>query len=219
MRYPPARAWRGFLAMQQDRPHLRGVDGLVFARQLGTGRTAELRGGADLTRWALFATWRDAGALEHFLATSPVAARWREHGEEHCTLELAPLRWHGLWDARDPLAGAQPAGEAGRVAVLTRATLRWRTALSFHAASGAPYRAFLASPGVVAAAWVSEMPFTRFGTFSVWESAEAMKAFSYGQATHLETMRRKRDEGWYSEELFARFAVRRSWGTWDRKAV
>jgi predicted phage tail protein len=55
----------------------------------------------------------------------------------------------------------------------------------------------------------------RQGTLSVWSSLEAMKAFAYGTAAHREAMRRRAEEEWYSEELFARFRPIASEGTWD----
>jgi len=51
-------------------------------------------------------------------------------------------------------------------------------------------------------------------TFSVWADAEAVRAFARAPA-HADVVRRTRREGWYGEELFARFTPFGASGTWD----
>jgi hypothetical protein len=51
----------------------------------------------------------------------------------------------------------------------------------------------------------------------VWESVQAMQQYAYRDVRHREVIQLTRQEGWYSEELFARFRVLRSTGTVDGK--
>ena len=45
------------------------------------------------------------------------------------------------------------------------------------------------------------------GTFSRWESATALRDFAYAGSEHKKAIELTKSLGWYSEELFARFAI------------
>lgn len=215
-RYPTRHA---LAAMARRRPPTK-VPGLRFARPLGTGRGEAMGLGADLRRWALFATWDDDEAVDAFLTTSPEARRWKERGVESWSVRLAPLGHHGTWRGRDPLAGADPETEEhreGSVAVLTRATITPRHWRSFYRAIPPVERSLAEEPGLLAALGVGELPIGRLATFSLWRSANDLEAFAYRGSPHHEVVRRTRSEGWFTEELFARFRPYGSTGTWDGK--
>ena len=113
-----------------------------------------------------------------------------------------------------PPAGAPPRLRGGPVAVLTRATVRPSRWHRFRGSRPPVSRELAGARGLHAAVGIGEAPVGLQATFSIWSDAAAVAAFARSPE-HRAVVRRTREEGWYGEELFARFTPLGSTGTWD----
>lgn len=211
VRFPSA--LRPMARVPLDRRALRAVPGLRFGRVLGTGRGRTMAASADLHRWAVFAVWDSAPAAEAF-RTHPLWRRWDEADERFDVL-LRPLGAHGSWGGIDPTAGHETAAPEGPVAVLTRATVRWRHLPEFLRAVPAVDAHLQSVDGLLETVGIGEVPVGRQATFSLWRDVGAMQRFAFRSAEHAGVIRRTRERDWYGEEWFARFAPIEWSGTWD----
>ncbi|GAA4009098.1 hypothetical protein GCM10022408_21550 [Hymenobacter fastidiosus] len=205
----------GLAQMGTAQRPLQRVAGLRFQKLLGSGA-----GGfgalPNLHRYGLMAVWESEAAAEAFFQTHALWLDYQRRAQEIWTARLAPLKSHGLWDGVNPFdyATESPTAE-GPVAVLTRASIHWLKAPRFWRYV-APVSATIAhAPGVRAAIGLGELPVVRQATVSLWDSAQAMQDYAYRSEKHREVIRLTRQEQWYSEEMFARFRVLGTEGTWD----
>lgn len=206
----PARALR---RMATDRGRVRRLPGVRFAKLLGTGdgRTFTARD-ADPRTWALLTTWADLSYASTF-DRSDVARGWAAIAEETWRCDLRPLVSTGRWSGREPFGAPVPVRHDGPVAALTRARLRPARTARFWSAVPPVSAALHQHPGLRAALGIGEAPVGLQGTFSLWESTTALRDFAHRDPAHQEVVARTPVEGWYAEELFARFAVLSSAGT------
>jgi hypothetical protein len=214
-RVAPRSVPQAVLRMALDRSAVRRTPGLRFAKLLGTGdgRTFTVRD-ADPLRWGLLATWTSPQAARTFEQTSPVARKWRRLAVESWRGELRPVASRGTWSGRQPFGDPVPVRTDGPVAALTRARLRAPAAASFWRAVPPVSADLTDRAGLRAAVGIGEAPLGLQGTFSLWESAAAVREFARG-AAHAEVVARTSPERWYAEELFTRFDVVGSAGTLD----
>ncbi len=201
--------------MALDRRHLRAAPGLSFAKSLGTGRgrTFTVRD-ADPRRWALLTVWRTLPAALAF-RRSPLHRAWSRLAEESWQLDLRPLASRGRWSGRTPFGEPVPERHDGPVAAVTRARIRSARTRRFWGSVPPVSAALHRAPGLRVAFGIGEAPIGLQGTFSLWDSPAALTEFAYAGAAHADVVARTPTEGWYAEELFARFAVVGSAGTFE----
>src|SRR5918993_834314 len=207
------RIW-AFNQMGSSRRVLARTDGLRFWRLLGTGHGRGFSLRPDFSRYGLLAVWESVDAADRFISASPLMDAYRQRSAECWNLWLRPYDARGAWGGSNPFLPLARSAGSGPVAVLTRAAIRVTRLRSFWGAVPSTTPGLDRASGLLASLGTGEAPFVRPATFSVWRSEADLIAYAYGDAHHEEVIRRRAVEGWYSEELFARFTPLRSEGTW-----
>jgi hypothetical protein len=196
---------KAFWHMARDPRALAGVPGLTFHKSLGTGAGKRFTAAdADVRQWALLTCWN-----AHAEDSIPVWSAWERMAVSHTRFAMSTIASHGQWSGREPFP-ADPDSRTwqGPVAAITRArvrTSRWR---EFQRAVPPVAGILDDCPGLLFRIGIGEAPIGLQGTFSVWESAADLKRFAYGTDVHREVIEQTHRRDWYSEDLFARFAVR-----------
>lgn len=192
---------------------LKRTPGLRFAKLLGTTHDRHFSlHNVDVRQWGLLAVWRSERDAAEFEQSS-VLRSWRRIAGEEWRLGLTPLSSRGRWSGRAPFGAPKPARWQGKVAALTRSRLTTAKMAMFWRAIPPVSVDIAGRAGLLAGFGVSELPGAVQGTLSVWRNADDLAAFAYRGAPHQAVMARTDREGWYAEELFARFGVLDSVGT------
>ncbi len=197
--------WRALLHMGVDRRTLRKNNAISFFKLLGTGSGERFTPrDADSQTWAILVT--SAESTDSLMTMKPFAA-WQKFALAQESYTLAPISSHGAWGGIEPFQSEQPNNWKGEIAAITRAKIKWHLNLQFWRATPTVTAALHSSPGLIRAIGIGEAPIGLQGTFSHWRSSEDLRAFAYKGEAHQRAIELTSELNWYSEELFARFAV------------
>ena len=192
------------LAMALDRFALNRSKNVGFYKSLGTGKGETFTpADANSLRWGLVAQVNDIDAFDQ----SSVVKRWRKNSIDEFRAVLEPISSHGKWAGKEPFVASVKDWD-GPVVAITRARIKWHQNFRFWRSVPPVTISLKSAPGLMAAIGIGEAPIGLQGTFSLWESSAAIKNFAYKGAAHQKAIADTATYNWYSEELFARFAVK-----------
>jgi hypothetical protein len=200
----PSRIPFALAAMAMDRFVLHSSKNVGFFKSLGTGKGETFTpADANALRWGLIAQVHDIDTFDQ----SFVVKQWRKNSVSEFRAVLEPISSHGQWAKREPFV-ASIKDWTGPVVAITRARIKWHQNLRFWNSVPPVTMSLKSAPGLISAIGIGEAPIGLQGTFSLWESGEAIRNFAYKGAAHQKAIADTSTYKWYSEELFARFAVR-----------
>ena len=196
-----------FISMAIDRLRTRMFTGISFSKFLGTGTGKTFTpSDADLTRWGMVVVI-DKNRLDAFDQSS-IVTNWRKRSTSEFRVLLSPLSSHGLWAKKNPFDFFAPLSNPdAQIAAITRARIKWNKNFIFWKSVPPVVIDLHSNPGLIAAIGIGEAPIGLQGTFSLWQSASALRDFAYKGKAHQVAIAQTESIGWYSEELFARFEV------------
>lgn len=204
----------GFLGMAVLRVPMWLNTKCKFWKLMGSGKDAQVDLAPDFKHWAILTTWEHKEDCEQFYKASFPLKWFRYFGYEEFTILLKPLSSHGLWSGNKPfIIDKNFENPSERIAVITRAAINFGKVKEFRQNIKRAAQAMRISPGYILSLGVGENPFFDQATFSIWENSDLMKNYAYKSFDHSDVIKLTRERKWYSEELFARFAIIESSGT------
>ena len=203
--YSKHRFW-AFTQMQRAHAGLQQCKGLQFYKMLGTGAGAGFSLRPDFSTYALLTVWDTEQCKVKAFDKAAVLQAFFDRSAEQRIYSLSPIHTHGNWSGQSPFEVQQPLGDKP-IGVITRATLNPTRLLDFWRHVPQASRAIKQAKGVGFFKGIGEWPFVQQATFSVWESAEAIRTFAYVSQAHASIVKKTRQRKWYKEDMFNRFEV------------
>ncbi len=208
-----SRLW-GWSRIVKGPQSLLAVDGIRFAKVLGSGEGGGFGLRPSSSRQGLFLVFHTARAAHDFTERSEIVQAYRLRARELCIVELACWSCRGSWDgtALDVTLAGPP--QSGPIAALTRASIHVRKAAAFWQHAPPAQSALTDTPGIQLAVGLGEAPFLRQATFTIWDSLAAMDAYAR-TGPHLQAIKSAAQHQYFSESMFARFIPLRTQGQWN----
>ncbi len=207
-----ARVW-AFAMMGLARPAMARISGIGFWKLCGSGSGVGFTPIPNFGVYAVLATWPDAETANRQTETARPFQRYRSRASESWTVVLRPTSVRGAWSGKTPFSGSD-IETSGALAALTRATIRPGILARFWKRVPDISQVIGRDENVLFKIGVGEVPWLHQVTFSIWPDAQSMAHFAR-TGHHAEAIRAVRAENWFSEELYARFAVLSDRGTWN----
>lgn len=215
VRYPSYLGFLGILSMAVFHVPLILNKKLAFYKLMGTGKNGSFDIWPDFRQWSVMLFYDkshftgDAGQpIAHKLMGKLIRGWLKLFQTSVRYIHLEPYAGHGSWDKQTFISQRKPSEEPiGRIAVLTRATIRLSKLLAFWKAVPSTSNQLDQQAGFIFSIGVGEIPLIKQATFSIWETEAHMKSYAYKMRAHQEVIKRTRDENWYSEEMFLRFRL------------
>lgn len=209
------RLWM-FAQMGLARRALARVSDIGFWKLFGTGIGQGFTPLPNTGLYAVLATWPDLDTAREQTRNASVFKRFSQRARETFTVYLEPVSVRGRWSGHRPFTPiAEPDALPRPLAVLTRATIKPRRALQFWRRAPAVSDTIGDNDDVVFKAGMGEVPGLQQVTFSIWPDMGTMSRFAYRSAAHAQAIRAVRDGNVFSEELYARFAILATEGSWE----
>ncbi len=199
------RLW-AFAAMGKSSTIFANIKGLTFYKLMGSGGNNGFGIWPNFGLYAFLGNWQTEYDVTLF-QKSDVFQEFIKKSNQNYTLKLEAISSHGIWDSTNPFAQNNNIKliENEPVAVITRGKIKLSKLIKFWRNVRPASQNLGVQDGLIFSVGIGEYPLIQQATFSIWESTTKMKEYAYKSKQHTEVIKKTRELGWYSEELFARF--------------
>lgn len=217
---PWSRAWRAPLQIWRDQRFLQEQADIAFSvtgYTCGGSGTRDLGATLSLRRQVALVEWRSPDVA--VAGTSALVQRWEDRGASVWFASLVPLRSHGSMRGATPFLSSHAEPETSvPTAVLSYGKVRVTKMFTWYerALPKAQRAAALPTSGMLAGLGFTDLPMRHACTFSFWQGPESIAKYSAGKSSgHSGVRTQSISDHWFTESLFARFAVVDHGGSWS----
>ena len=210
-----------FSQMGFARKKLKKIKQISFFKLFGSGTGEGFTPYPNTSVYAILSVWNNLGEAENNIKEREIFENYRTHSMENWTVFLSPISSRGYWDKTNPFKPNKYEIEIkdNMLAALTRATIKPKIMLKFWSKVPAISKVIGNDKNVLFKMGLGEIPWFHQVTFSIWPNAEAMSDFARKDGPHAKAIQSVREGNWFSEELYARFEVKKAIGKWSGTSV
>lgn len=210
-----------FSQMGFARKKLKKIKQISFFKLFGSGTGEGFTPYPNTSVYAILSVWNNLGEAENNIEEREIYENYRTHSIENWTVFLSPISSKGYWDKTNPFKPNKNEFKKKdhMLAALTRATIKPKIMLKFWSKVPAISKVIGNDKNVLFKMGLGEIPWFHQVTFSIWPNAETMANFARKDGPHAKAIKSVREGNWFSEELYARFEVKKAIGKWCGKSV
>ena len=210
-----------FSQMGFARKKLKKIKQISFFKLFGSGIGEGFTPYPNTSVYAILSVWNNLGEAENNIEEREIYENYRIHSIENWTVFLSPISSKGYWDKTNPFKPNKNEFKKKdhMLAALTRATIKPKIMLKFWSKVPAISKEIGNDKNVLFKMGLGEIPWFHQVTFSIWPNAKTMADFARKDGPHAKAIKSVREGNWFSEELYARFEVKKAIGKWCGKSV
>ena len=210
-----------FSQMGFARKKLKKIKQISFFKLFGSGIGEGFTPYPNTSVYAILSVWNNLGEAENNIEEREIYENYRTHSIENWTVFLSPISSKGYWDKTNPFKPNKNEFKKKdhMLAALTRATIKPKIMLKFWSKVPAISKVIGNDKNVLFKMGLGEIPWFHQVTFSIWPNAKTMADFARKDGPHAKAIKSVREGNWFSEELYARFEVKKAIGKWCCKSV
>ena len=210
-----------FSQMGFARKKLKKIKQISFFKLFGSGTGEGFTPYPNTSVYAILSVWKNLEEAENNIEEREIYENYRNHSIENWTVFLSPISSKGYWDKTNPFKPNKNEFKKKdhMLAALTRATIKPKIMLKFWSKVPAISKVIGNDKNVLFKMGLGEIPWFHQVTFSIWPNSETMADFARKDGPHAKAIKSVREGNWFSEELYARFEVKKAIGKWCGKSV
>lgn len=196
--------WHALGRMGRPPISIKKMDGLSFFKPLGTGSGNGFSIKPDFSTFGFVAVFDSEEIAKEFINSDSIK-EYTKTSKSYSHVLMHTIKSHGEWSKQNPFESSVEFDKTKPLAVITRATIKPQLAHKFWKYVPSVSKSMNDYDELIFSKGIGEFPLLMQATFSLWTNAEAMMKYAYQNPKHAEMVKKTRELGWYSEELFARF--------------